>query len=86
MSTFAIEIEKELGLLEPESARHFERAVREMLLMARRKGSSSGAAAEFDQMAAEEAGLREKMRQQGRTFSASDRLTRDELHDRDALR
>jgi hypothetical protein len=35
MSTLALEIEKELGCLEPESARHFERAVREMLLMAK---------------------------------------------------
>lgn len=35
MSTLALEIEKEMGSLEPESARHFERAVREMLLMAK---------------------------------------------------
>ena len=84
MSSFAVEIEKELGSLKPESARHFERAVREMLLMARRKTSSSGS--EFDRLAAEEAAVRETMRQQGRTFSASDRLARDELHDRHALR
>jgi hypothetical protein len=35
MSTLALEIEKELSSLEPESARHFERAVREILLMAK---------------------------------------------------
>ena len=35
MSTLALEIEKELGSLDQESARHFERAVREMLLMAK---------------------------------------------------
>ena len=35
MSTLALEIEKELDSLEPESARRFERAVREMLLRAK---------------------------------------------------
>ncbi len=37
MSTLALEIEQELQTLEPESALHFERAVREMLLLAKRK-------------------------------------------------
>jgi hypothetical protein len=36
MSTLASEIEKQLPALEPEAALHFERAVREMLLLAQR--------------------------------------------------
>jgi len=84
MSPLALEIDKELGSLEPESARHFERAVREMLLMARRKSDASDS--EFDRLAAGEVALRDTMRQQGRTFSAANRLTRDEVHDRHALR
>jgi hypothetical protein len=35
MSTLALEIEQALGSLEPESARHFQRAVREMVLLAK---------------------------------------------------
>jgi hypothetical protein len=48
--------------------------------------SSSGGEPDFDRLAAEEAALRERMIRQGRKFSGSDRLTRDELHDRHALR
>jgi len=84
MSTLPMEVEKALLALEPESARHFERAVREMLLMACRTDSFD--ASDFDRLAAEEAALRERMRDQGRQFSASDRLSREQLHDRHALR
>ena len=35
MGALTFDIEKKLSLLEPESARHFERTVREMLLMAK---------------------------------------------------
>lgn len=84
MSTLPLEIERALPSLEPEAARHFERAIRELLLMARR--SSAIAQSDFDRLASEEGALRERMRQEGRQFSASDRLTREELHDRHALR
>jgi len=84
MSTLPLEIEKALPSLEPESAKHFERAVRNLLLIARRK--SSFGKSDFDRLAAKEVALRERMRREGRQFSASDRLTRDELHDRHALR
>ena len=50
------------------------------------KRLSSGAESEFDRLLREEETLREQFRQSGRQFSASDRLTRDELHDRHALR
>ena len=83
MSTLPMEVEQALLTLEPESAGHFERAVREMLLMARR--STSLDTSDFDRLVAEEAALRERMCREGRQFSASGRLTRDELHDRYAL-
>lgn len=50
------------------------------------KRLSSDAEAEFDRLLREEEILREQFRQSGRQFAASDRLTRDELHDRHALR
>ena len=40
----------------------------------------------FVRLAQEEEALRESMRQQGRQFSACEGLTREELHDRHALR
>ncbi len=39
MSSLSLEIDKHLPTLEPEAALHFERAVREMLLLAQRKGT-----------------------------------------------
>jgi hypothetical protein len=84
MNRLTMEIEQTLPSLEPESARHFELAVRAMLSMARRKSPMEES--EFDRLASEEQALRQTLRQQGRSFSAGDRLTRDELHDRDALR
>lgn len=50
------------------------------------KRMSSGAESEFDRLLREEENLREQFKQAGRQFSASERLNRDELHDRDALR
>lgn len=40
MSTLVLDIEKQLPMLEPAAALHFERAVREMLLLAQRKESA----------------------------------------------
>ena len=45
MSTLALEIDRELQTLEPETAQHFERAVREMLMLVKRRSqpvSSNG--------------------------------------------
>ena len=50
------------------------------------KRLSSGAESEFDRLLREEETLREQFMQSGLQFTASDRLTRDELHDRHALR
>ncbi len=41
---------------------------------------------DFARMACEEVALRARLGQSGRRFSAQDRLSRDEVHDRDALR
>lgn len=41
---------------------------------------------EFDALEREEQSLRARLKQQGRSFSASTRLGRDELHERHALR
>ena len=83
MNSLTLEIEKALPSMEPESARNFELAVRAMLSLARRSDTASES--EFDRLAKEEEALRAAMLQQGRQFSAGDRLTRDELHSRHAL-
>ena len=46
---------------------------------------SSSEDAEFDRLLREELALREEFERSGRQFSASDRLTRDELYDRHAF-
>jgi hypothetical protein len=56
------------------------------LLLGWLKRVSSSAETEFERLAREEEALREKLLQSGRQFAASSRLTRDELHDRHALR
>ncbi len=84
MNNLTTEIERTLPSLEAESARHFELAARAMLSMARRKNPMEES--EFDRLVKEEQDLRETMCKQGRSFSANDRLTREELHDRHALR
>ena len=83
MDQLTMEIEKALPTMESECARNFEMAVRAMLSLAKRGESSP--VSDFDRLLQEEQALRETMRQQGRRFSAADRLTRDELHDRHAL-
>ena len=50
------------------------------------KRLSAGSEREFDRLLREEETLRDQFQQSGRHFSASDRLNRDELHDRHALR
>ena len=84
VSQLTLEIEKTLPCLEADSARQFELAVRAMLSMARRKEGEREDT--FVRLAQEEEALREAMRQQGRQFSACERLTREELHGRHALR
>ena len=84
VSNLTLEIEKTLPCLEADSARQFELAVRAMLSMARRKEGEMEDT--FVRLAQEEEALRESMRQQGRQFSACEGLTREELHDRHALR
>jgi hypothetical protein len=50
------------------------------------KRFTPAAESEFDQLVREEEAIRERLSQSGRQFAASDRLSRDELHSRHALR
>lgn len=50
------------------------------------KRFTPAAESEFDRLVREEDAIRERLSQSGRQFSASDRLSRDELHSRHALR
>lgn len=50
------------------------------------KGFTANSEAEFDRLLLEEETLREQLRRSGRQFVASDRLSRDEIHDRHAFR
>jgi len=56
------------------------------LLLGWLKRVSSSVESEFDRLEREEELLRQSLRQNGRQFAASSRLSRDELHDRHALR
>ena len=47
---------------------------------------SSAKGDEFDALEREEESLRARLKQQGRNFAAGTRLSRDELHDRHAIR
>jgi hypothetical protein len=47
---------------------------------------ASGGENDFERLAKEEEALRTGLRESGRLFSAGDRLTRAQLHDRNALR
>lgn len=84
MNHLSLEIEKALPAMEPDAARNFETAVRAMLSLAKR--GDSGDSTDFDRLLKEEEAMRATMSRQGRRFSATDRLSRDELHDRHALR
>lgn len=46
----------------------------------------AGSETEFERLRAEEEALRRRLASRGGTFSAGKRLTRDEAHDRDAVR
>ncbi|HEY1053463.1 MAG TPA: hypothetical protein VGE39_27010 [Prosthecobacter sp.] len=50
------------------------------------KGFTASSGSEFDRLLREEETLREQLRKSGRQFAASERLSRDEIHDRHALR
>lgn len=50
------------------------------------KSFTASSDTEFDRLLREEETLREQFLKSGRQFAASDRLSRDEIHDRHALR
>ena len=90
MSTLALELENELRGLEPDVAFHFERAVREMLMLIKRQARPQDAlepkTSSFDDLVKEEEDLRDALQRRAVPFAGGDRLTREELHDRHALR
>lgn len=50
------------------------------------KGFTANSETEFDRLLREEEALREQLRKSGRQFAASERLSRDEIHERHAVR
>ena len=50
------------------------------------KQFSGGGDSEFDRLEKQEESLRQRMHARGTVFSGGDRLTRDELHERHAVR
>lgn len=82
MTAIASELDAKIQSVDAETARRLERLVRDAMELA----DSSPASGSFEQLAAEEAALRTRLGASGREFSAKDRLSRDDAHDRDALR
>ena len=82
MTAIAQEFDAKLQSVDAEKARRLERLVREAIVRAEATPEGD----DFAQSVHEEEELRARFSQAGRQFSARDRLSRDELHDRDALR
>jgi DNA repair ATPase RecN len=82
MTLIARELDQKLQSVDRETAHRLERLVRDAMDLAK----ATPAAGEFERLAAEESALRERLARAGRQFSAQARLSRDEVHDRDALR
>lgn len=82
MTAIARELDAKMQSVDAVTALRLEQLVRDALALA----DAVPASDDFAQGAAEEAALRARLAQGGRQFSAQDRLSRDELHDRDALR
>jgi hypothetical protein len=82
MTAIASELDAKIQSVDAETARRLERLVRDAMELAQ----GAPGAASFEQLAGEEAALRARLSGAGRRFSAQDRLSRDEVHDRDALR
>ena len=82
MTLIAQELDRKLQSVDSDTAQRLERLVRDAMDLA----NAAPAGDEFERMAGEEAALHARLGQAGRQFSAHDRLSRDEVHDRDALR
>ena len=82
MTAIAQELDEKIQSVDAVTARRLEQLVRDALALA----DAAPVGGDFARAVDEEAALRARLSQAGRQFSAKDRLSRDELHDRDALR
>jgi len=82
MTAIARELDAKIQSVDAVTAQRLERLVRDAMDLA----GAAPAASDFERAAADEVALRARLAQEGRQFSAQDRLSRDEVHDRDALR
>ena len=82
MTLIAEELDQKLQSVDKDTALRLERLVRDAMDLAK---PTSGAD-DFERLRGDEDMLRARLGQAGRRFSARDRLSRDENHDRDALR
>ena len=82
MTAIAQELDRTLQTVNAATAQRLEQLVREALALA----EAAPGGDDFAREVAAEAALRERLAEAGRQFSAKDRLSREELLDRDALR
>ena len=82
MTLIAQELDRKLQSVDKDTALRLERVVRDAMDLAQVAHGDE----EFERLLGEEDAVRAQMVQAGRRFSAQDRLSRDEVHDRDALR
>jgi len=82
MTAIAQELDAKIQSVDAVTARRLEQLVRDALALA--EAASGGD--DFAREVAAETALRGRLSQAGRQFSAEDRLSRDAVHDRDALR
>ena len=82
MTAIAQELDAKIQSVDAVTARRLEQLVRDALALA----DAVPGGDDFAREVTAEAALRGRLAQAGRQFSAKDRLSRDELHDRDALR
>lgn len=82
MTLIAQELDRKLQSVDKDTALRLERLVRDAMELAQ----ASPGGDDFARLLGEEDALRARLGQAGRRFSAQGRLSRDEVHDRDALR
>lgn len=82
MTLIAQELDRKLQTVDKDTAQRLERLVRDAMELAQAAPGGD----DFERLRGEENALRERLGQAGRRFSAQDRLSREEVHDRDALR
>jgi len=82
MALIAQELDQKLQSVDRDTALRLERLVCDAMDLAQAAPGGD----DFERLLGEEVALRARLGQAGRRFSAQGRLSRDEIHDRDALR